>query len=76
MVEDNPVNQMVATGLLAALGYASDVAADGLAAIEAVRERDFDAVLMDVQMPHMDGYGATRHIRLNETGRSRCRSSR
>ena len=68
MVEDNPVNQMVATGLLAALGYTSEVAPDGLAAIEAVRERDFDAVLMDVQMPHMDGYTATRHIRATETG--------
>ena len=69
VVEDNPVNQMVATGLLAALGYTSDVAPDGLAAIKAVRERDFDAVLMDVQMPHMDGYTATRHIRAHETGR-------
>ena len=68
VVEDNLVNQMVATGLLAALGYASDVAPDGLAAIKAVAENDFDAVLMDVQMPRMDGYTATRHIRATETG--------
>jgi PAS domain S-box-containing protein len=68
VVEDNSVNQMVATGLLAALGYASDVAPDGLAAVEAVGERDYDAVLMDVQMPHMDGYTATRHIRAAESG--------
>ncbi len=69
VVEDNPVNQMVATGLLAALGYTSDTADDGLAAIEAALEGGFDAILMDVQMPHMDGYSATRHIRAHETGR-------
>ena len=69
MVEDNPVNQLVATGLLAALGYTTDTADDGLAAIEAARDGGFDAILMDVQMPHMDGYTATRHIRAHETGR-------
>ena len=69
MVEDNPVNQLVATGLLAALGYTVDTADDGLAAIEAARDGGFDAILMDVQMPHMDGYAATRHIRAHETGR-------
>ena len=69
VVEDNPVNQLVATGLLAALGYTTDTADDGLAAIEAARDGGFDAILMDVQMPHMDGYTATRHIRAHETGR-------
>ena len=68
VVEDNAVNQLVASGLLSALGYTSEVAADGLAAIEAVHQRRFDAVLMDVQMPRMDGYMATRHIRDTATG--------
>ena len=69
VVEDNSVNQLVATGLLAALGYTTDTADDGLAAIEAAGDGGFDAILMDVQMPHMDGYTATRHIRAHETGR-------
>ena len=71
VVEDNPLNQLVATGLLEALGYAADTAADGLAAIEAARDGGFDAILMDVQMPRLDGYAATRHIRAHETG-TRC----
>jgi PAS domain S-box-containing protein len=71
VVEDNPVNQLVATGLLRALGYRTETADDGLAAIEAASTGGFDAILMDVQMPQMDGYTATRHIRDNETGRRR-----
>ena len=69
VVEDNPVNQLVATGLLRALGYRTTTADDGLAAIEAARAGEFDAILMDVQMPRMDGYTATREIRTHETGR-------
>ena len=69
VVEDNPVNQMVATGLLTALGYECETAADGLAALEAFGASTFDAVLMDVQMPRMDGYAATRALRETDAGR-------
>jgi CheY-like chemotaxis protein len=68
VVEDNPINQMVATGLLEALGYHAETAEDGLVALDAVRRGGFDAVLMDVQMPRMDGYTATRTLRSEETG--------
>ncbi|MDF1603801.1 response regulator [Nocardioides sp. YIM 152315] len=63
VVEDNPINQLVAVGLLRALGYACATADDGEAAVAEVRTGDYDAVLMDVQMPRMDGYAATRAIR-------------
>ena len=66
VVEDNEVNQMVAVGLLEAMGYVVEVAADGELALEALRERSFDAVLMDVQMPRLDGYAATRALRALE----------
>jgi PAS domain S-box-containing protein len=66
VVEDNPVNRMVAVGLLQALGYAADTADDGLSALEVLAARGYDLVLMDVQMPRMDGYAATRAIRDGE----------
>jgi PAS domain S-box-containing protein len=66
VVEDNPVNQMVAVGVLAALGYRATTADDGVLALEALQRERFDAVLMDVQMPRMDGYAATRAIRERE----------
>ena len=66
VVEDNPVNQMVAVGLLGALGYLVETADDGVAALDVLARTDFDAVLMDVQMPRMDGYAATRELRANE----------
>jgi signal transduction histidine kinase/DNA-binding response OmpR family regulator/HPt (histidine-containing phosphotransfer) domain-containing protein len=63
VVEDNPVNQQVASRMLANMGHHVDLATNGAEAVEAVRTRRYDAVLMDCQMPVMDGYDATRAIR-------------
>ena len=63
VVEDSEVNQLVAVGILEQLRYHVTVAEDGLAALDALRTGTFDAVLMDCQMPTMDGYQATAEIR-------------
>ncbi|MDQ1103484.1 PAS domain-containing hybrid sensor histidine kinase/response regulator [Nocardioides zeae] len=66
VVEDNPVNQVVARGLLSSMGYDVDTADDGAEAVELTEVTAYDAVLMDLQMPRLDGYAATRAIRERE----------
>ena len=63
LVEDYPTNQLVAMGHLHSAGYQVDLAENGQQAVEAFKLKQYDLILMDIQMPVMDGYGATKEIR-------------
>jgi CheY-like chemotaxis protein len=66
LAEDNPINQMLAVAILSNAGYRVDTVINGAAAVEAVSAQPYDAILMDCQMPELNGYEATAAIRAQE----------
>ncbi len=71
LVEDNPINQMVARKMLEKIGVETELAGNGQEALDLLNEHNFDAVLMDCQMPVLDGFNATRQLREREQEQQR-----
>ena len=70
LTEDNYTNQLVAVGILEKMGLIIDIAENGLEAVEMAQRGEYDAILMDLQMPEMDGFTATREIRRTKIGQN------
>jgi signal transduction histidine kinase/DNA-binding response OmpR family regulator len=75
LAEDNPVNQKVTAGQLKKLGYAADIVVNGLEVLIAVGKKDYDLILMDCQMPEMEGYEAAARIRKKEAAEGRTQKT-
>jgi len=68
VVDDDLLSQKMLTTMLSKMGYRSDLAGNGLEALQLLSERHYDLILMDIQMPVMDGYTAARHICTDNSG--------